>query len=68
MFVSAYGPVSEKSEEEIEEFWNELSECVGSFGRNESVVVLGYLNARVGNKVIEGIVGLQPSIFSYFVY
>ena len=40
------------SEEEIEEFWSELSECVGSFSRNESVVVLGDLNARVGNEVI----------------
>ena len=49
MFISAYGPGSEKSEVEIEEFWNELSWCVGSFGRNESVVVLGDLNARVGN-------------------
>ena len=57
MFISAYGPYSEKSEEEIEELWNEISECVGSFGRNESVVVLGDLNARVGNEVIEGIVG-----------
>ena len=56
MFISAYGPGSEKSEE-IEEFWNDLSECVGSFGRNESVVVLGDLNSRVGNEVIEGIVG-----------
>ena len=55
--ISAYGPGSEKSEVEIEEFWNELSECVGSFGRNESVVVLGDLNARVENEVIEGIVG-----------
>ena len=34
MFISAQRPGSEKSEEEIEEFWNELSECVGSFGRN----------------------------------
>ena len=57
MFISAYGPGSERSEEEIEEFWNELSECVGSFGRNESVVVLRDLNARMGNEVIEGIVG-----------
>ena len=56
MFISVYGLSSEKSEE-IEEFWNELSECVGSFGRNESVVVLDGLNARVGNEVIEGIVG-----------
>ena len=57
MFISAYGPGSEKSEVEIEEFWNELSECVGSFGRNKSVVVLEDLNARVRNEVIEGIVG-----------
>ena len=57
MFISACGPGSEKSEVEIEEFWNELSECFGSFGRNESVVMLGDLNARVGNEVIEGIVG-----------
>ena len=48
VFISAYGPVSEKSVVEIEEFWNELSQCVVSFGRNESVVVLGDLNARVG--------------------
>ena len=57
VFISAYGPGSLKSEEEIEEFWNELSECVGSFGRNESVVVPGDLNARVRNEVIQGVVG-----------
>ena len=57
VFISAYGPGSEKSEVEINEFWSELSECVGSFGRNESVVVLGDLNPRVRNEVIEGIVG-----------
>ena len=38
-----------------EEFWSELSEGIWSFGRNEDVV-LGYLNAIVGNEVIEGIV------------
>ena len=30
---------------------------VGSFGRNESVVVLGDLNARVRNEAIVGIAG-----------
>ena len=35
VFISAYGPGGEKSEEK-EDFWNELNECVGSFGRNES--------------------------------
>ena len=57
VLISTYGPGSERSEEEIEEFWSELNECVGRFGRNQSVVVLGDLNARVGNEVIEGIVG-----------
>ena len=57
MFRSAYGSGSEKSEKEIKEFLNELSENVGSFDRNESVVVHWDLNARVGNKVIEAIVG-----------
>ena len=50
--MSAYGPSSERSEEEIEAFWSEFSECVGSFGRNKSVIVLGDLNARVRNEVI----------------
>ena len=49
--------VSSTSEEEIEEFWSELSKCVGSFGRNESVVVLGDSYAKVRNEVIEGRVG-----------
>ena len=56
VFISAYGPGSEMSEEEIEKFWNELSEYAGSFGWNEVVVVLGDLNARAGNEVVEGIV------------
>ena len=49
VFISACGLGSEKSEEEIEEFWSELSECIGSFSRNESVVVLGNLNEIVEN-------------------
>ena len=64
VFISAYGPGSERSNEEIEEFWGELSECVGTFDTNESVVVLalvgeikfiylfGDINARVRNIVI----------------
>ena len=42
MFISAYGPGSERSEEEIEEFWSELIQCIGCFGRNESVVGSAY--------------------------
>ena len=57
VFISAYGPGSKRSEEEIEEFWSKLNECDGRFGKNESVVVLGDLNARVGNVAIDRIVG-----------
>ena len=27
VFISSYGPGSERSEEEMKEFWSELSEC-----------------------------------------
>ena len=56
-FVSAYGPGSESSKEVVEEFWNDLSECVESLKRKNNVVVLGDLNARVGDEVMEGICG-----------
>ena len=55
--ISAYGPGSERSGEKIEESRSEVRECVWRFGRNESVVVFGDFNVRVGNEVIEGIVG-----------
>ena len=54
-FIWAHRLGSEKSED-IDGFRNELNECVWSFGMNELVVVLGDINARVGNYVIEGIV------------
>ena len=57
MFILAYGPGSEKSEEENRRILELVKRVCRSFGRNESVVVLGDLNARVGNEVIEGIVG-----------
>lgn len=57
VFLSAFGPGIEEKEEVIDQFWNDLSDCVGSFCRNEYVVVLGDLNAKVGNEIVEGIVG-----------
>ena len=56
-FVSVYGPGSEKTGEEREEFWSGLSDCVESLSKSSYVVVLGDLNARVGDEEIEGIVG-----------
>ena len=56
-FVSAYGPVCERSEEEQDEFWNELIRCVDGLSTRKYVVVLGDLNARVGDGQVEGVVG-----------
>ena len=56
-FVNAYGPGCERSEEERDEFWNELTRCVDGLSTRNYVVVLGYLNARVGDGELEGVVG-----------
>ena len=58
VFVSAYGPGSERDEDERESFWNDVDECLQSFGENVNVVLLGDLNARVGDTVVEGVVGM----------
>ena len=56
-FVSAYGPGCERSEEERDECWNELTRCVDGLSTRNYVVVLGDLNARVGDGEVEGVVG-----------
>ena len=52
-----YGPGCERSEEERDEFWNELTRCVDGLSTRNYVVVLGDLNARVGDGEVEGVVG-----------
>ena len=56
-FVSAYVPGCERSEEERDEFWNDLTRCVDGLSTRNYVVVLGDLNARVGDGEVEGVVG-----------
>ena len=57
VIVSVYGPGSEKSVEERETFWGQLNDCVEALEGQGKVVVLGDLNARVGNISIEGVIG-----------
>ena len=56
-FISAYGPGVERSDEEREEFWDVLAGCIEELSRRNCVVVLGDLNARVGESEIEGVMG-----------
>ena len=57
MTESAYGPGNERDDNERDQFWNELRDCVDSFGDNVNITVFGDLNARVGNT---GIVVHEP--------
>ena len=57
VIVGAYGPGSERSAEERERFWEEICECVAGFDEREWVMVVGDLNARVGDREIEGVTG-----------
>ena len=56
-FVSAYGLSCERSEEERDEFWNQLTRCVYGLSTRNYVVVLGDLNARVGDGEVENVIG-----------
>ena len=51
------GRECERSEEERDEFWNELTRCVDGLSTRNYVVVLGDLNVRVGDGEVEGVVG-----------
>ena len=68
VFVSVYGPGSERSVKEKEVFWDELRTCVHRFRANEMVVVLGDLNVyfiQSYNFSIEILVNFQflPALF-----
>ena len=47
--VQAYAPTSDAMDEEKEEFYNQLQDTVSSCNRNGMTVVMGDLNAKVGN-------------------
>ena len=57
VIVGVYGPGMERSENEREVFWESLNECLSTFDDNERIVVLGDLNAKVGDRVVEGVIG-----------
>ena len=55
--VCAYAPGMERSQNEREMFWEQLSACLAGFSENERVIVLGDLNAKVGDRERYGVVG-----------
>ena len=49
--MSVYGPTMQRSQEEKEQFYEQLGECVENV-RNDRIVVLRDLNARVGENYL----------------
>lgn len=45
--ISVYGPTMQRSQEEKEQFYEQLGDCLDD-ARNDKIIVLGDLNARVG--------------------
>ena len=46
--ISVYGPTMQRTQEEKEQFYEQLGDCLDD-ARNDKIIVLGDLNARVGN-------------------
>ena len=47
--IQVYAPHNEREEEEKEQFYQELQETVDGCNKNDIVIVMGDLNAKVGN-------------------
>ena len=57
VIVSVYGPGMERSETERMQFWEGLNECLAGFDESERVIVMGDLNAKVGDRERGDVVG-----------
>ena len=47
--IQVYGPHNEREKEEKEQFYQELQEAVDSCNKNDIIIIMGDLNAKVGN-------------------
>jgi exonuclease III len=56
--VGIYTPVEGK-DQETEEFYEKLQECLDGINRNEGIILMGDFNARVGNYPVTGHIGSQ---------
>lgn len=57
VFLSVYAPGTERGEDERDVFWEDLNEVLERFDPRVNVVLMGDMNARVGDECVEGVVG-----------
>ncbi|XP_057671201.1 craniofacial development protein 2-like [Diorhabda carinulata] len=53
--ISIYAPEDNKPKQERESFYEQLQNITESLPQNESIIILGDFNARIGNEVIPGV-------------
>lgn len=54
-FISVYDPDNDKSKEEIDKFYSDLDSKMEKIPKEHEVLIMGDVNARIGNIVINGI-------------
>ena len=57
VIFGVYAPTGDGWTRERESFWCELNKEIEMVGERDKVVVLGDMNARIGNNVVEGVTG-----------
>ena len=53
--VTIYAPEDNKAKEERDSFYEKLQNIIESIPQNDSIIILGDFNARIGNEVIPGV-------------
>ncbi|XP_050455237.1 craniofacial development protein 2-like [Cataglyphis hispanica] len=53
--ISVYAPDSNKSEKEIDDFYETLQEEIDKIPEEHKILIMGDLNARIGNAVVDGV-------------
>ena len=55
--IVVYAPGMERPEEERDGFWEELKGCIVVCKERGKVMIIGNMNARVGDSEVEGVAG-----------
>ena len=55
--ILVYAPLEDSSDEAIDEFYEQLVQAIDQFKSQEIIIVMGDLNAKVGNERVGHIVG-----------